>query len=319
MSKLKDVEGVSTAAEGFVFDYDDVTYKFTGNFAPMNQLLGLFKYGRGNVPPMQKLDEEEGEVQINRTVAIVPGGFKPPHKGHLAMVMHYAARSDVVYIFISPLPRGAAGDEAEVTFSQSKQIWNLYLETAGLSNVKVIDRPSANNSPVQATYEFTENKKDEPFLAQVGDRILLGASEKEDSGVPDWHRFKNADRYVRAGAIIGDVEANASPSFFGDLSGTDFRRTLHRGDIEDLTTRFIPNGDDTSAGTLPAVDPTGVLSILGIGAEPESPIEEMSSMGGGAVEGGGSGQREPDSLIREEDGIIEEVLNYLLQKRNSHD
>ena len=47
MSKLKDVEGVSTAAEGFVFDYDGVTYKFTGNFAPMNQLLGLFKYGRG--------------------------------------------------------------------------------------------------------------------------------------------------------------------------------------------------------------------------------------------------------------------------------
>jgi hypothetical protein len=60
MSKLKDVEGVSTAAEGFVFDYDGVTYKFTGNFAPMNQLLGLFKYGRGNVPPLQKLDEDVG-------------------------------------------------------------------------------------------------------------------------------------------------------------------------------------------------------------------------------------------------------------------
>ena len=42
MDKLKDVENVSTAAEGFVFDFDGHTYKFTGNFAPMNQLLGAF-------------------------------------------------------------------------------------------------------------------------------------------------------------------------------------------------------------------------------------------------------------------------------------
>ena len=346
MSKLKDVEGVSTAAEGFVFDYDDVTYKFTGNFAPMNQLLGLFKYGRGDVPPMQKLDEEE--TQIQRTVAIIPGGFKPPHKGHLAMVQHYAARSDVVYIFISPLPRGAPSNEAEVSFSQSKQIWKLYLDAGSFSNVEVIERPSTNNSPVNSAYEFSENKKDEPFLAQVGDRILLGASQKEDNnGVPDWHRFKNADRYVREGAIIGDVEENASPSFFGDLSGTDFRRTLYRSDTEDLKQRFIPNGDITSAGTLPKVDPAEVLAILKVEIQPdpelgdsdmasepagmgmmemierliEETMDEMSSMSGGSVEGysgGGDKDKEP-SLIREEepaeeDEVVEEVLNYLLGK-----
>ena len=276
MSKLKDVEGVSTAAEGFVFDYDGVTYKFTGNFAPMNQLLGLFKYGRGNVPPLEKVDEDidiDIGTDIRRTVAIIPGGFKPPHKAHLAMVMHYANRSDVVYIFISPLPRGAAADEAEVTFSQSKQIWKLYLAAAGLTNVEVIERPSTNNSPVNSAYEFSENKKDEPFLAQVGDRILLGASQKEDdNGVPDWHRFKNADRYVREGAIIGNVEENASPSFFGNLSGTDFRQTLYRGDTEDLKQRFIPNGDASPAGTLPMVDPREVLAVFGI--ETEEPTME---------------------------------------------
>ena len=32
MRKLKNVDNVSTAAEGFVFDYDGQTYKFTGNF-----------------------------------------------------------------------------------------------------------------------------------------------------------------------------------------------------------------------------------------------------------------------------------------------
>ena len=309
MSKLKDVEGVSTAAEGFVFDYDDVTYKFTGNFAPMNQLLGLFKYGRGDVPPMQKLDEEEGEVQINRTVAIVPGGFKPPHKGHLALVMHYANSSDVVYIFISPLPRGAPGDEAEVTFSQSKQIWNLYLDAAGLSNVKVIDRPSSNNSPVQMAYEFSENKKDEPYLAQPGDRILFGASEKADSkGKPDWMRFQNAQKYVRDGAVAGDPAEFASPVFFDGLSATDFRKALYKASVEEIN-EFLPKNVDSSE----------ILSILGIDPGLESPIEEMSSMAGGPVGGYPSPLGEDDSLIREEDGIIEEVLNYLLQKRNSND
>ena len=330
MNKLKGAEGVSSAAEGFVFDYDGVTYKFTGNFAPMNQLLGLFKYGRGNVPPLQKLDEEE--TQIQRTVAVIPGGFKPPHKAHLAMVMHYAKRSDVAYVFISPLPRGAAGNEAEVTFSQSKQIWKLYLDTAGLTNVEVIERPSTNNSPVSSAYEFSENKNEEPFLAQVGDRILLGASEKEDSkGVPDWHRFKNADRYIREGAILGDVKENASPAFFDGLSGTDFRRTLHRGDIEDLKTRFIPNGESTSAGVLPKVDPAEVLAILGIEPSPENMMEmlsrlveetmdEMSSMAAGNVAGySGSQKKKKSSLIREEepeedDEVVEEIFNYLVGK-----
>ena len=56
MKKIKEIENITTAAEGFVFDYDGYTYKFTGNFAPMNQLLGLFEYGRGDIPPMRRID-----------------------------------------------------------------------------------------------------------------------------------------------------------------------------------------------------------------------------------------------------------------------
>ena len=65
MLKLKDVENISTAAEGFVFsDEDGNTYKFTGNFAPVNQLLGLFKYGRGkSLPPIAAAQEAEQEAE----------------------------------------------------------------------------------------------------------------------------------------------------------------------------------------------------------------------------------------------------------------
>ena len=83
LMKLKNVENISTTAEGFVFDYDGHTYKFTGNFAPVNQILGLFKYGRGKIPAIQGLKEQ---VNKKADVALYPGAFKPPHRGHLAVI-----------------------------------------------------------------------------------------------------------------------------------------------------------------------------------------------------------------------------------------
>ena len=46
MKKLGDLENIAAAMEGIVFIYRGNAYKFTGAFAPANQILGLFKYGR---------------------------------------------------------------------------------------------------------------------------------------------------------------------------------------------------------------------------------------------------------------------------------
>ena len=87
LEKLKTADNVYTAAEGFVFEYDGVVYKFTGNFAPINQILGLFKYGRGSVAPIKKqLNEEQSTNEYTNIVALFPGSFKPPHKGHLSVI-----------------------------------------------------------------------------------------------------------------------------------------------------------------------------------------------------------------------------------------
>ncbi len=68
LKKLKHHDNVNTAVEGFVFQIGDQVYKFTGNFAPVNQLLGLFRYGRGQVPPLkgQNLDESKSNPRIPR-------------------------------------------------------------------------------------------------------------------------------------------------------------------------------------------------------------------------------------------------------------
>lgn len=47
MEKLKSLENITSPVEGVVFIYKGNAYKFTGSFAAANQILGLFKYGRG--------------------------------------------------------------------------------------------------------------------------------------------------------------------------------------------------------------------------------------------------------------------------------
>jgi len=49
MEKLKSVNSITSPVEGVVFIYKSNAYKFTGSFSATNQILGLFKYGRGSV------------------------------------------------------------------------------------------------------------------------------------------------------------------------------------------------------------------------------------------------------------------------------
>jgi len=84
IAKLKHHDNIDTVVEGFAFQYDGQMYKFTGNFAPMNQLLGLFKYGRGKAPPMVKetiLEQNEAD-NSKEIIAIYPGRFQPMGKHH---------------------------------------------------------------------------------------------------------------------------------------------------------------------------------------------------------------------------------------------
>ena len=48
LEKIKSIGGMDSVVptEGLVFKYKGNTYKFTGSFAPINQILGLLKYSR---------------------------------------------------------------------------------------------------------------------------------------------------------------------------------------------------------------------------------------------------------------------------------
>ena len=222
-----------------------------------------------------QLSEEEDEFDIDnedddpvvdedypKTVAIVPGAFKPPHKGHLDMVRSYADEADEVVVIISkPTKQGRyLPDGREITSEDSLNIWNLLVRD--LSNVEVTTSET-HASPINAAYEYVG--EDGPI--NIGDTVILGASTKND----DWKRWTGAAQYVKDGvelvppeqsAVTPTVRPNGEP-----YSATDFRNALGNPENRSEIAEFV--GEEN-------VDE--VLRILGL-----STMGEQTGMAGGGV------------------------------------
>ena len=248
LKKIKHLDNITSVAEGFVFEYDGQLYKFTGNFAPINQILGLFRFGRKGVK-IPRVDEAKG---ASETVAIVPGAFKPPHRGHLDMVKHYADNADRVIVMVSPKPRQTPNGR-DITQDESIAIWKLYFQNDGLGNVEVI--PSPHPSPVRSAYDYVGE------IAEPGEMVILGTSTKGG----DQSRFaKNVQQYAKEGVRVLDPMQYAFDPVGEELSATDFRTALENGEL--ATAKFLPNG----------VSPEDVLDILGIRGETEEVVEHIA-------------------------------------------
>ena len=287
MKKLKDIENVSTAAEGFVFDYDGVTYKFTGNFAPINQLLGLFRYGRGDVPAME-LNEEDERLKRKADVAFVPGSFKPPHKGHWDLVTSYLKDAEKVVILISDpqkdtsirfidMPGMDNKNKIELTPNGAKNIFDLYIDEAGLEgDVQVWDiwEKEGVTNPLQYIHQW---------LTKVGESgddmtVALGVSSKDKGDEERFTKMKqNFEKYPNL-KLIPLVRQPLSDDNIGNISATDMRDAITKAlvgnedDIRDLQ-RYLPSG----------VNPETILKV--IEKQPTWLVGEEVSVAGGAIEG----------------------------------
>ena len=231
-------------------------------------------------------DEDDDPVVdsgFSKTIAIVPGAFKPPHNGHLAMVREYSNMADEVIVLISkPTKSGRSlPNGREITADDSLKIWNLY--TDDLPNVSV--QISDHASPVNAAYEYIGEKG--PI--NIGDNVILGASMKDD----DWKRWTGAETYVKDGVRLADPESTAViPATRPDgtpFSATDMRALLGAAEndadaieeLEDFT------GEDNVFD---------VLSILGLA---NNVNEESTSAGIQGAVGAGKGPWADDDIEKD--------------------
>jgi cytidyltransferase-like protein len=295
-----------------IFNFPD-SLKITGDF---------IVEGMGGAISQKMAKEEPAQIktEFKRKIAVFPGAFKPPHRGHMDVVEHFASVADQVVILISPLDRKTPAGKS-IDKSVSEKIWQIYIDAKGIGN-KVSIGSSPYNSPVQASFEVLKGNVPD-FIPESGDLIIPVASDKPDKkGSPDYTRFLKFHEGL-PDMIPGVVPANIEEYFYeapseGALSASAFRTALDTG--EGVKT-FLPT----------SVDPQEVLAVLGVEAEPEvgekedapmpffmgegDELEEMSSMSGGNVAGYSGSSKNKRSLIREEEPeVVEEVLNYLMSK-----
>ena len=242
LQKIGGAENISTAAEGFVFDWDGITYKFTGNFAPANQILGIFKYGRGKMPALQK--EVIAEAPTGRRVGIVPGGFKPPHAGHYmgAEYLITNAKADEVHILIGPKTREGFSQDGDnkikVTKRQSLALWELYIEANGMVG-KMFPQIPGGKTPIDDTFNFVVSNMEN------GDTVLLGKGEKDASD----RRFDGMKSFItKKGLDQVEVEQVNTPMFASGITGTEMRRLIADNEVDKFKKQLpLKSADDLQA------------------------------------------------------------------------
>ena len=180
MEKLKKVENISSAAEGFVFDYDGHTYKFTGNFAPMNQLMGLFKYGRKDIPAMEKLEEEQSS-DTKREIVLYPGRFQPMGKHHAEVFKALQEKhgSGNVYIITS---NKVQPPKSPLNFEEKKKI--------------ILKHGIPESQIIQATSPYRIGELADKFDSK-GDVVIYAVGKKDMEESP---RFSNLDGIKKDGS-----------------------------------------------------------------------------------------------------------------------
>lgn len=180
------------------------------------------------------LNEQNAEV-----ISMVPGSFKPPHKGHYAMIEHFSNISEKTIVVISDpqseksVRRTPGGKK--ITAQEAREILEIY--TRNLSNVELI----VSSQPVKWVYDYVAED------TTPGQKILLGVSGKGD----DANRYLGAQKYAPEGV---SVEASVFTSGDLDVSASTIRQVLDTPTLGEIN-QFLP-------GHLSKQDKEQVLQIL---------------------------------------------------------
>lgn len=205
------------------------------------------------------LDTKQEEVTV-----LLPGGFKPPHIGHLNLVMAYFGLPNVskVVVLVGP------GTRDNITREDSIRMWNLMLRD--VPDVEV--RPSKSNSPLTAAYEYVQE-------ARPGTYALAASSKGEDYARVS--KFVNDHepngKYYRDGIHVVELEASTKPIKYINridnynskpVSATVLRKDIASGNYKNFATNYqgLPNDIIKS-----------LYSIVR-----KKPLREVISEGGGA-------------------------------------
>ncbi len=194
-------------SEGMVFVYNGKPYKFTGTFAPVNQILGTLKFAAGKAEIVEPAESPEKAAERKaspaaqptvanktqargpkRTVAIFAGRFQPFHAGHYSVYEALVKKfgKDNVYIASSdvtdPVRSPFGFDEKhkiittmfDVPEDHVVQVANPYAPTEVLEKL-----------PPNTTYVTAVSQKDAERLGSKGKYFRPYEDGKSTEGFAD--------------------------------------------------------------------------------------------------------------------------------------
>lgn len=166
-------------------------------------------------------DEPEEQVQVastgTKTVAVMPGSFKPPHRGHLLMAEHLSNVADEVLIFVSA-PKGSKRllpfSGTEISYEKAIELWRLMLRGAS-GNIRIVESSNPSSSPIMALAEIMKQPdersayQDVDFYPEEYSKFYLAMSEKERNDPGSMARFGYYEQ-------MENVEITLVPAFSHD-------------------------------------------------------------------------------------------------------
>ena len=156
-------------------------------------------------------------------IALLPGGFKPPHLGHYNMAKYLADFADKVIVRIGQKERDGIGKELAL------EVWSFYKEFDPDPRAKkLIISVAQSPSPVKDVYDFVEK------IAPEGSTVILGMGEKDAAD----GRYNSIPKFAEPRNIKAEIEL--VPPQAGGISGTRMREIIKANDKAEFL-KYIPN------------------------------------------------------------------------------
>ena len=182
--------------------------------------------------------------QDKQTIAVFPGAFKPPHRGHFEVVKKLLQNADQVVVLVSPKTREG------VTADESVAVWELY-KTLLDNNVEI--RVALEN-PVRETYDLVKNNPDTNFIVAFGkgeaDRFKrMGYPNVKvfDAGTVDAVNatgLRNAIQSNNADAIAQFIPDGINLTDFSNTIGKKLPPAEDKGEEVTIQEKLYQNVDD---------------------------------------------------------------------------
>ena len=175
-------------------------------------------------------------------IALYPGAFKPPHRGHFNVIKSLldGSYNGSIYDKDNYKEKGAdllggranekpdiskvivfvgGGERNGITKEESMAIWQVYAKHLG--NVEILD---GQKNPMFASKDYAQASPDQEFVAVTGIR-----------GDQDFVDLRRVTTYKNAPNVQGLALASAPGS---GIRATDFRKSILSGNLDDIIDFF---------------------------------------------------------------------------------